>query len=85
MADKVASFEEYAQTLDVRCQPGQPARLVWTVQPDTPKTVYYQVRPDSGGGGTDRAGAAGGTVGGGRSSLGHCGDRAVTSDEGWRG
>ncbi|KAF0293008.1 Protein Skeletor, isoforms B/C [Amphibalanus amphitrite] len=42
MADKVATFEEYAQTLEVKCQPGQPARLVWTVQADTPETVYYQ-------------------------------------------
>ena len=44
MADKVATFEEYARSLEVRCEAGRPATLQWTVQPDTPDTVYYQVR-----------------------------------------
>ena len=48
MADKVATFEEYARSLEVRCEAGRPATLQWTVQPDTPDTVYYQVRRTEG-------------------------------------
>lgn len=37
------SFESFFDTLRLECQPGEPGKLVWFVENDTPDTVYYQV------------------------------------------
>lgn len=39
------NFDEFFKTLKLDCQPGQPAKLQWTVAQDTPDLVYYQVSP----------------------------------------
>lgn len=36
------NFDEFFKTLKLDCQPGQPAKLQWTVAQDTPDLVYYQ-------------------------------------------
>lgn len=36
-------FEEYFNSLDFTCQAGEPAKLVWTPDENTPDLVYYQV------------------------------------------
>ena len=37
------SFESFFTTLELKCDPGEPGKLVWYVEPETPDTVYYQV------------------------------------------
>lgn len=37
------TFEQFSQTLERRCDPGEPAFLNWTVDIETPNVVYYQV------------------------------------------
>lgn len=37
------TFEKYMETLDLRCDSGEPAYLNWTVEETTPNMVYYQV------------------------------------------
>lgn len=39
--DSVSTFEEYRSTLQLKCSPGEPAKLVWTVKDETPDLVYY--------------------------------------------
>ncbi|RWS07336.1 Protein Skeletor:-like isoforms D/E [Dinothrombium tinctorium] len=41
-AEDVATFEEYKQTLTLRCDPGDPAVFVWRPDQNTPDQVYYQ-------------------------------------------
>ncbi|XP_015597232.1 protein Skeletor, isoforms B/C isoform X2 [Cephus cinctus] len=36
------TFESFFETLRLECEQGEPAKLVWTVQEDTPDLVYYQ-------------------------------------------
>ncbi|KAK7602289.1 hypothetical protein V9T40_009730 [Parthenolecanium corni] len=36
------TFEQFLQTLERRCDPGEPAYLNWTVDVETPNIVYYQ-------------------------------------------
>jgi hypothetical protein len=43
-AAEMETFEEYLKTLRLVCEDGQPAYLNWTVAPETPDLVYYQVR-----------------------------------------
>lgn len=43
-ADNYDTFESFFQTLELKCDEGEPAKLVWTVEKDTPDLVYYQVR-----------------------------------------
>lgn len=38
------TFEQFLQTLERRCDPGEPAYLNWTVDVETPNIVYYQVK-----------------------------------------
>ena len=42
-ADSFSSFGAFQRTLKLHCEEGQPALLQWTVENDTPDTVYYQV------------------------------------------
>lgn len=42
-ADEFASFGAYQRTLRLECDPGNPGIIQWTVEKDTPDTVYYQV------------------------------------------
>jgi hypothetical protein len=37
------TFNEYFTTLRLVCDDGEPAYLNWTVAPETPDLVYYQV------------------------------------------
>jgi len=37
------TFQEYLSTLRLVCDEGEPAYLNWTVAPETPDLVYYQV------------------------------------------
>ena len=37
------SYEEYISSLNSTCQAGEPGRLIWTPDDDTPNLVYYQV------------------------------------------
>lgn len=37
------SFDDYFKTLDLHCEPGEPALLNWTVALNTPDLLYYQV------------------------------------------
>lgn len=39
----IENFEDYKKTLKLECDAGEPAVLNWTVSPDTPDLVYYQV------------------------------------------
>jgi len=41
---EIETFEEYLSTLRLVCDEGEPAYLNWTVAPETPDLVYYQVR-----------------------------------------
>ncbi|XP_064465589.1 protein Skeletor, isoforms B/C-like isoform X2 [Ornithodoros turicata] len=41
-SDQVKSFEEYKNTLELKCEEGQPGTFTWTPDKDTPDTVYYQ-------------------------------------------
>ncbi len=44
--DQMTSYETYEQffkTLELRCDPGEPAYLNWTVDVETPHIIYYQV------------------------------------------
>lgn len=43
-SDTIETFEDYMKTLTLKCEPGEPAMLNWTVTDDTPDLVYYQVR-----------------------------------------
>lgn len=43
-ADNYKTFESFFQTLGLKCDEGEPAKLIWTVEKDTPDLVYYQVR-----------------------------------------
>lgn len=38
------TFEQFFKTLELRCHPGEPAYLNWTVQFETPSVIYYQVK-----------------------------------------
>ena len=37
------TFEQYKETLDLKCDPGEPGVFNWTVADETPDLVYYQV------------------------------------------
>ena len=37
------SYNDYFSSLDFTCQQGEPARVVWTPDHNTPDVVYYQV------------------------------------------
>ncbi|XP_051157784.1 protein Skeletor, isoforms B/C isoform X2 [Leptopilina boulardi] len=41
-SSEIDNFDEFFKTLKLDCQPGQPAKLEWTVAQDTPNLVYYQ-------------------------------------------
>ncbi|KAL0276587.1 UNVERIFIED_CONTAM: hypothetical protein PYX00_004134 [Menopon gallinae] len=41
-ADEFASFGAYQRTLRLECDQGEPGIIQWTVDRDTPDTVYYQ-------------------------------------------
>ncbi|XP_037029296.1 protein Skeletor, isoforms B/C isoform X1 [Bradysia coprophila] len=41
-SSEMNSFDEYFKTLDLHCEPGEPAFLNWTVAMDTPDLLYYQ-------------------------------------------
>lgn len=43
-ADNYDTFKSFSQTLELKCDKGEPAKLEWTVEKDTPDLVYYQVR-----------------------------------------
>lgn len=43
-ADNYETFKSFFDTLELKCNMGEPAKLVWTVEQDTPDLVYYQVR-----------------------------------------
>lgn len=42
-ADNYKTFKSFFETLELKCDKGEPAKLVWTVKNDTPDLVYYQV------------------------------------------
>ncbi|XP_066600483.1 protein Skeletor, isoforms B/C isoform X2 [Prorops nasuta] len=42
MSSKYESFEGFFTTLELQCDKGEPAELVWTVPKDTPDLIYYQ-------------------------------------------
>ncbi|XP_014468058.1 PREDICTED: protein Skeletor, isoforms B/C isoform X2 [Dinoponera quadriceps] len=41
-ADNYETFNSFFRTLELKCDKGEPAKLVWTVEEDTPDLVYYQ-------------------------------------------
>ncbi|KAG5348197.1 SKEL1 protein, partial [Acromyrmex charruanus] len=41
-ADNYKTFKSFFETLELKCDMGEPAKLVWTVKEDTPDLVYYQ-------------------------------------------
>ncbi|KAM0725706.1 Protein Skeletor, isoforms B/C [Formica fusca] len=41
-ADNYETFKSFFDTLELKCNMGEPAKLVWTVEQDTPDLVYYQ-------------------------------------------
>ncbi|KYM78267.1 hypothetical protein ALC53_11292 [Atta colombica] len=41
-ADDYKTFKSFFETLELKCDMGEPAELVWTVKEDTPDLVYYQ-------------------------------------------
>ncbi|XP_018392554.1 PREDICTED: protein Skeletor, isoforms B/C-like [Cyphomyrmex costatus] len=41
-ADNYKTFKSFFETLELKCNKGEPAKLVWTVKQDTPDLVYYQ-------------------------------------------
>ncbi|XP_012542491.1 protein Skeletor, isoforms B/C [Monomorium pharaonis] len=41
-ADNYETFKSFFQTLELKCDKGEPAKLMWTVEEDTPDLVYYQ-------------------------------------------
>lgn len=43
MSADSATFSSFFETLRLDCDQGEPAKLVWTVDQDTPDLVYYQV------------------------------------------
>lgn len=43
-SEEIETFEEYKKTLELKCEPGMPAYLNWTVPMDAPDELYYQVR-----------------------------------------
>ncbi|XP_067210806.1 protein Skeletor, isoforms B/C isoform X2 [Linepithema humile] len=40
--DNYETFKSFFETLELKCDMGEPAKLVWTVEKDTPDLVYYQ-------------------------------------------
>ncbi|XP_011497044.1 PREDICTED: protein Skeletor, isoforms B/C isoform X2 [Ceratosolen solmsi marchali] len=38
------TFKEFFETLKLECEEGEPAKLVWHVNNDTPDVVYYQIK-----------------------------------------
>lgn len=42
--DDYKTFKSFFETLELKCEEGEPAELVWTVEADTPDLVYYQVQ-----------------------------------------
>ncbi|XP_054005664.1 protein Skeletor, isoforms B/C isoform X1 [Hylaeus anthracinus] len=42
MSAETETFESFFETLRLKCDEGEPAKLVWTVAEDTPDLVYYQ-------------------------------------------
>ncbi|XP_057339793.1 protein Skeletor, isoforms B/C isoform X2 [Microplitis mediator] len=42
MSENSLTFASFFDTLRLDCDQGEPAKLVWTVTPDTPDLVYYQ-------------------------------------------
>ncbi|XP_070165249.1 protein Skeletor, isoforms B/C [Polyergus mexicanus] len=40
--DNYETFKNFFVTLELKCDMGEPAKLVWTVEQDTPDLVYYQ-------------------------------------------
>lgn len=42
-ADNYETFKSFFQTLELKCDKGEPAKLVWTVEEDTPDMLFYQV------------------------------------------
>ncbi|XP_018374256.1 PREDICTED: protein Skeletor, isoforms B/C-like [Trachymyrmex cornetzi] len=41
-ADNYKTFKSFFETLELKCDMGEPAKLVWTVKEDTPDLIYYQ-------------------------------------------
>ncbi|XP_011136070.1 protein Skeletor, isoforms B/C isoform X2 [Harpegnathos saltator] len=41
-ADNYETFNDFFKTLELKCDMGEPAKLVWTVEESTPNLVYYQ-------------------------------------------
>ncbi|XP_071554169.1 protein Skeletor, isoforms B/C-like isoform X1 [Temnothorax nylanderi] len=41
-ADNYKTFKRFFETLELKCDKGEPAKLAWTVEKDTPDLVYYQ-------------------------------------------
>ncbi|XP_020298451.1 protein Skeletor, isoforms B/C isoform X2 [Pseudomyrmex gracilis] len=41
-ADNYETFKSFFQTLELKCEKGEPAKLEWTVEENTPDLVYYQ-------------------------------------------
>ncbi|XP_032682523.1 protein Skeletor, isoforms B/C isoform X2 [Odontomachus brunneus] len=41
-ADNYETFDSFFRTLELKCDKGEPAKLVWTVEEDTPDLIYYQ-------------------------------------------
>jgi len=41
--DDYKTFKSFFETLELKCDEGEPAKLIWTVKEDTPDLVYYQV------------------------------------------
>lgn len=46
-ADNYETFDSFFKTLELKCDKGEPAKLMWTVEEDTPDLVYYQVQGPS--------------------------------------
>ncbi|XP_076668170.1 protein Skeletor, isoforms B/C isoform X2 [Andrena cerasifolii] len=42
MSADMETFENFFETLKLECDKGEPAKLAWTVEEDTPDLVYYQ-------------------------------------------
>ncbi|KAL0134538.1 hypothetical protein PUN28_001371 [Cardiocondyla obscurior] len=40
--DNYKTFKSFFETLELKCDEGEPAKLIWTVEEDTPDLVYYQ-------------------------------------------
>ncbi|XP_011874994.1 PREDICTED: protein Skeletor, isoforms B/C [Vollenhovia emeryi] len=40
--DNYKTFKSFFETLELKCDKGEPAKLIWTVEKDTPDLVYYQ-------------------------------------------